>query len=232
MKIFKATRKYEKWLRSELNVFEDDLTLKAQKLAEDRFTFLRGTFYRWMQLWPEVCKKAADAPVVLSVGDLHAANFGTWWDAKGQLIWGVNDFDEAALLPYIQDLIRLAASVELASEIEELKIGLEEACEVIQEGYRKSLESNGKPIILDDEHDWLRKVYIQNEKSAEKFWSKLDQLPDSDHEIPTAGAFCVGSDVAISRLDLSHQTPSGRCREFGASAIYSADGMAGGTDRT
>jgi len=184
MKIFKATRKYERWLRKELNVFEDDLTLKEQKLKEDRFTFLRGTFYRWMQLFPELCKKAADAPIVLSVGDLHAANFGTWRDAKGQLVWGVNDFDEAAPLSYTQDLIRLAASVELASEIEELKIGLEEACEAILDGYRESLESGGKPIILDDDHQWLKKIYVQNEKSADKFWDKLDQLPDVEAAPP------------------------------------------------
>jgi len=186
MKIIKATRKYEKWLRTELNIFEDDFALKEQRLAQDRFTFLRGTFYRWMQLWPEVCKKAADAPIVLSVGDLHAANFGTWRDAKNQLIWGVNDFDEAAPLPYTQDLIRLVTSVELASEIEELEIDLEAACEAILEGYRASLESNGKPIILDDEHDWLRKVYIENEKSAEKYWNKLTQLPDIESELPSA----------------------------------------------
>ena len=111
MKIFKATRKYETWLRSELDVFEDDLALKSQLLAKDPFIFLRGTFYRWMQLFPEVCKKAAWAPVVLSVGDLHAANFGTWRDAKEDLIWGINDFDEAAPLPYTQDLIRLASSL-------------------------------------------------------------------------------------------------------------------------
>jgi len=184
MKIIKATRKYEKWLRSELNVFEDDFALKAQRLSQDRFTFLRGTFYRWMQLWPDVCRKAADAPIVLSVGDLHAANFGTWRDAKDQLVWGVNDFDEAAPLPYTQDLIRLVTSVKLASEIQELQIGLAEACEAILEGYRASLESNGKPIILDDEHDWLRKVYIQNEKSAEKYWNKLTQLPDIEQELP------------------------------------------------
>lgn len=184
MKIFKATRKYEDRLRKELSVVEEDLVLKQEKLKEDRFTFLRGTFYRWIQLFPEICRKAADAPVVLSIGDLHAANFGTWRDAKGELVWGVNDFDEATLLPYTQDLIRLAASVELASEIENLKIGLEEACEAILNGYRESLESGGKPIILDDEHDWLRQIYIQNEKAAEKFWGKLDQLPDIDHEIP------------------------------------------------
>ncbi len=117
MKIFKATRKYEDWLRKELSVVEEDLILKKEKLKQDRFTFLRGTYYRWMQLFPETCKKAAVAPVVLSVGDLHASNFGTWRDAKGQLVWGVNDFDEAAPLPYTQDLIRLAVSVELASEV-------------------------------------------------------------------------------------------------------------------
>jgi len=184
MKIHKSTRKYEKWLRKELNVCEADLALKAQKITEDRCAFLRGTFYRWMQLFPEVCKKASDAPIVLAVGDLHAANFGTWRDAKGQLVWGVNDFDEAAPLPYTQDLIRLAVSVELASETEELKIGLEEACEAILDGYRASLKSNGKPIILDDEHEWLRNAYNQNEKSAKKFWDKLDQLPDFETDLP------------------------------------------------
>jgi hypothetical protein len=201
MKIFKSTRKYEKWLRKELNVFEDDLTLKAQKLTEDRFTFLRGTFYRWMQLWPDVCKKAADAPIVLSVGDLHAANFGTWRDAKGQLVWGVNDLDEAAPLPYTQDLIRLVTSVELASEIEQLKIGLEEACEAILDGYRASLESNGKPIILDDEHDWLRKIYSLTERSAEKFWSKLDQLPDMDQDIPAEARTALEATFPVKGLE-------------------------------
>ena len=184
MKIFKATRKYKKWLQKEFDLFEADYAIKEQKLKEDTFTFLRGTFYRWMQLWPTVCEKYTDAPVVLSVGDLHAANFGTWRDASDQVVWGVNDFDEAAPLPYTQDLIRLATSVELASEIEELKIGLDEACEAILDGYRASLESNGKPIILDDQHDWLRKIYIQNEKSGERFWTKLDQLPDLDHDLP------------------------------------------------
>ena len=29
-----------------------------------------------------------DAPQVLSVGDLHLENFGTWRDADGRLVWG------------------------------------------------------------------------------------------------------------------------------------------------
>ena len=203
MKIFKATRKYEKWLRKELSVVEENLILKQEKLKEDRLTFLRGTYYRWMQLFPELCKKAADAPVVLSVGDLHAANFGTWRDAKGQLVWGVNDFDEAAPLPYTQDLIRLAVSVELASEVEELKIGLDAACEAILDGYRACLESNGKPIILDDEHDWLRQIYIWNEKVAEKFWDKLDQLPDIGLEVPAEARIAL--EATFPAKDLAYR---------------------------
>ena len=184
MKIFKATRKYESWLRATLNVFEEDLTLKEQLLATDPFTFLRGTFYRWMQLFPEVCKKTADAPVVLSVGDLHAANFGTWRDAKGELIWGINDFDEAAQLPYTQDLIRLVASVGLAAQTQELKISLAEACDAILNGYCDGLERNGEPFAVDDDRDWLRKAYVKSEHLAEQYWRRLDQCPDSAREAP------------------------------------------------
>lgn len=184
MKIFKATRKYESWLRAALDIFEDDLVLKAQLLANDPFTFLRGTFYRWMQLFPDVCKKTADAPVVLSVGDLHVANFGTWRDAKDELIWGVNDFDEAAALPYTQDLVRLATSVELASETQRLSINLVEACKAIMDGYREGLEKGGEPFSIDRDRDWLRKAYVKSEHLAEEYWERLSQCPDSEIEPP------------------------------------------------
>ena len=154
MNIIKSTRKYESWLRKELDIFEEDLALKKEVIAKNPFTFLRGTFYRWMQVFPDVCKKAWHAPKVLSVGDLHAENFGTWRDAKGELVWGVNDFDEAASLPYTLDLVRLATSVELASEAEELKIKLTEACEAILDGYREGLEKGGEPVVLHGDHDW------------------------------------------------------------------------------
>jgi len=167
-----------------LEVFEDDLRLKAQLLARDPFTFLRGTFYRWMQLFPELCQKAAEASVVLSVGDLHASNFGTWRDARDDLIWGINDFDEAAFLPYTQDLIRLATSVELASETQRLKINLEEACDAILDGYRESLEKGGRAIVVDQEADWLKKVYGRSELQKEKYWEKLNQCTPMEKETP------------------------------------------------
>lgn len=184
MKIFKATRRYEYWLRETLNIVEADFQLKAQLLAKDPFMFLRGTFYRWMQLFPEICIKPARAPVVLSVGDLHVSNFGTWRDAKGDLIWGINDFDEAAPLPYTQDLIRLATSVELAAATNRLKLSLTEACAAILEGYRESLEKGGKAFVIDQDHDWLQKAYGRNARQAQSYWEKLNQLPAWETEAP------------------------------------------------
>ena len=47
-------------------------------MAESAFPFFRATFYRWLQLWPEICSDLAKAPSVLAVGDLH-----TWRDEEG-----------------------------------------------------------------------------------------------------------------------------------------------------
>ena len=77
-------------------------------MAQDALSFLCATFYRWAQLFPALCAKLARAPKVLGIGDLHVENYGTWRDAEGRLVWGINDFDEACPLPYTNDLVRLA----------------------------------------------------------------------------------------------------------------------------
>ena len=71
-----ATRAYEQWLRSRVEVVESDLSFKHDSMAQSLFSFLRATFYRWVPLWQQVCASLADAPRVLAVGDLHVENFG------------------------------------------------------------------------------------------------------------------------------------------------------------
>jgi hypothetical protein len=105
--IIAATIGYERWLHKRIDVVEADLELKHQQMAGSLFAFLRATFYRWASLWPEVCPDLVEAPRVLAVGDLHVENFGAWRDTEGRLIWGVNDFDEVANMPYAVDLVRL-----------------------------------------------------------------------------------------------------------------------------
>src|SRR5579864_8648735 len=131
MNIVKATKRYEEWLAAHTTVVESDLRLKHEHMAENAFSFFRATFYRWMQLWPEVCPGLNAAPLVLAVGDLHVENFGTWRDLEGRLVWGVNDFDEACPLPYVIDLVRLAASAILAVEAGHANVKRREICDEI-----------------------------------------------------------------------------------------------------
>src|SRR5260370_33491783 len=111
MNIFKATADFERWLAGQLPIIRQDLALKHQHMAEAAFPFFRATFYRWLQLWPEVCAHLAKAPAVLGVGDLHIENFGTRRDEEGRLIWGVNDLDESRAAPYDLGVVRLSTNV-------------------------------------------------------------------------------------------------------------------------
>src|SRR5882762_5781868 len=106
MDIVGATRSYERWLATRATIVKADLGAKHAAMAEAPFPLLRATFYRWMQLWQEHAGNLDAAPKVLAVGDLHVENFGTWRDAEGRLIWGINDFDEAHPLPFTIDLVR------------------------------------------------------------------------------------------------------------------------------
>src|SRR5690348_14675579 len=146
-------------------------------MAEDPFAFFRATFYRWMQLWPEISGDLAKAPAVLAVGDLHVANFGTWRDAEGRLIWGINDFDEAFPLPYTLDLIRLGTSASIAIKIGHLSSSSVGACEAILAGYSESLKKGGEPFVLSEKHPFLRDTATSRLREPKLFWDKFAALP-------------------------------------------------------
>jgi uncharacterized protein (DUF2252 family) len=172
-----ATANYETWMRSCNTVLESDLQSKHKQMRESLFAFLRGTFYRWAQLWPSVCDDLCNGPQVLAVGDLHVNSFGTWRDAEGRLCWGVDDFDEAYPLPYTNDLVRLAASVKIARDAEGLSIKLKDGCAAILDGYRDSLSKGGCPIVLAEREQKLSKLGVDSFKPPSHFWEKLSILP-------------------------------------------------------
>ena len=84
--IITATKEFETWVGSQISVVRDQLSDKHKMMARDPVQFLRGTFYRWAQSFPKVCPDLAKSPVVLGVGDLHIASFGTWRDGFGRLV--------------------------------------------------------------------------------------------------------------------------------------------------
>lgn len=155
-------------------------------MRKDAFAFLRATFYRWVQIWPEICLDLCSAPTVLAAADLHVENFGTWRDREGRLIWGVNDFDEAYPLPYTNDLVRLAASALLAVSENQLALKAKDICGAIISGYMESLKEGGSPFVLEEHHKALRAMAFGSERNPRKFWKKLLSQEKTKVAIPKA----------------------------------------------
>lgn len=162
---------YEAWLKTQCDVVADDIKAKHKLMKTNTFMFLRATYFRWAGQIGKLCPDLMDAPKVLSVGDLHLENFGTWRDGDGRFVWGVNDFDEAAVMPYPLDLVRLAASIRLSPD---RAVDNRKAAAVLLKGYLEGLE-NPQPALLDGGEIWLRPYAIGTDLESGKFWKKISK---------------------------------------------------------
>lgn len=194
---------FEDWLREQCRrigcvLVESDLAFKHDQMKTDAFVFLRATFFRWARRIEEVCPDLAGAPQVLSVGDTHLENFGTWRDNEGRLVWGVNDFDEAAVIPYPFDLVRLAASIRLSGEP---GVSNRTMAAAIVEGYADGL-ADPMPTLLDQQETWMREYIGVSDKKRVTFWQKLMDLSPGDAPPPAAAGLqsSVPEKVAISKI--------------------------------
>ena len=167
---------YETWIKKKIPTVQKDFQLKHERMTESPFFFFRAVFFRWSELWINSKSGFLQAPAVLSVGDLHLENFGTWRDSEGRLCWGVNDFDEAYPLPYLFDIVRLASSVLVACEFEHLSIKPKLAFESIISGYVKGLQKGGQPFVLEEDNSWLRETAVERLRKAPKFWKKISTI--------------------------------------------------------
>ena len=167
--IRQATTNYENWMRSCATIINSDFRFKHEQMQKSPFLFLRGTYYRWAQLWPILCKELSSAPKVLAVGDLHVNSFGTWRDSEGRLCWGVDDFDESCPLSYTNDLVRLATSMKIMIDAGSLCIKLKDGCDAILEGYRESMRAGGLPVVLAEHEQKLSKLGVESFKPPSIF---------------------------------------------------------------
>lgn len=85
---------------------------KLRALAQDPFTFFRGTallYYR------DIAGTDAHLPFAPTVGDVHPENFGILPGGDGQPLFDLNDMDEAWAAPFTWDLQRGAVGFALAA---------------------------------------------------------------------------------------------------------------------
>ena len=202
MDIVQATRDYERWLGRHTRLIPAQLRWKHGLMRQSAFRFLRATFYRWAQVWPEICPKLITAPNVLAVGDLHVENFGTWRDAEGRLVWGINDFDEAAPQPYTIDLVRLLASALLAGKENLLAVNQAAMAGAVLEGYRDGLKESGRPFLLGDKNKRLLEMAQGDKRSPTLFWHKMDEFQRLK-KIPKSAGRAIQALLPVPRLKLT-----------------------------
>ena len=76
MHITIATREYEAWVAGHTPVVRGQLSTKHKRMARDPVQFLRDTFYRWTQVWPDVCAELAKSVNVSSYFPAQNSFFG------------------------------------------------------------------------------------------------------------------------------------------------------------
>jgi len=202
MNIVASTAAYETWLRAQLGteVVEKDIVTKHAKMAEGSFPFLRATYWRFAETILDICPELADAPSALAVGDIHLENYGTWRDVEGRLIWGVNDFDEAAEMPYVLDLVRLGTSAVLGCpHIDTVK----DICASILTGYERGL-ANPHPIVLDADYAWLRKLVAVPNKERQHFWDKMEALDPPKKPVVDRYVRSISGAMPAPKLDIDY----------------------------
>jgi hypothetical protein len=167
-----SVRAYEAWLKARLGdaFVAKDLATKHRKMDESAFLFLRATCWRWAEIAPDLLPDLAAAPQVASVGDAHVGNFGLWRDDEGRLVWGVNDYDEAAATAWPLDLVRLAASALLADA--DGRQSARDVADAILDGYGKGL-ARPAPFVLERDRLWLRELFTATDEQRLAGWSEL-----------------------------------------------------------
>jgi hypothetical protein len=197
-------------------------------MSRGAFPFLRATAYRFFQQWPRLCPELVHTPEVLAVGDLHLENFGAWRDLEGRLVWGINDFDEAATLPFALDLVRLATSLVLYAEAESLALSVRSACDALIEGYREGLEQRGRPVVLDDHHGSLRALAESARRSPIEFWGKMETLPDYVGPPPRAALTLVRATLPDRTLPLQLKSRTAGLGSLGHARVVALTEWRGG----
>ena len=189
---------YENWLHDHCSVVDEDLRYKHARMTKSPFLFLRATFFRWARQIESIGSDLRGAPAVLAIGDTHLENFGTWRDAQGRAIWGVNDFDEADRMPYAFDLVRLATSARLSPTS---TLGHKKAARAILAGYQTGL-LDPRPTLLDEQETWMRPLVAVSDAERREFWDEVDRTPTTEapNDVATRLIRHLPDDAAIERF--------------------------------
>jgi uncharacterized protein (DUF2252 family) len=194
------------------------LPIKYGRMVASPFAFLRGSA---VVMASDLAASPVSGPQVVLCGDAHLSNFGVFATPERNLVFDINDFDEAYPGPWEWDLKRLAASAVVAGRDHGFN---EKVCRrlatVVSRSYRRAMRRFFEASILDvwyhsidadsvlevfDKHAGksakeAKKTFKKAEaRTSERTLKKLTQMVDGKRQI-------VNNPPLLERLsDLSTQ---------------------------
>jgi uncharacterized protein (DUF2252 family) len=160
-----------------------DRDAKYCKMAGSAFAFFRGTDHLF---WADLAGDArldefgSTATRTILQGDLHAANVGAFDDDRGDVVYDLDDFDEAVIADYQYDVWRMATSIALVAR--EDGLGEHDAIDTFSEAYLDAMhafhgtndeaDAVALPPVLDDFVDHVADHESRAEMLAD--WTVVD----------------------------------------------------------
>ena len=180
---------------------EDLVPLRMGRMASSPFAFLRGA--ACVMAWDLSKTPNSGIPIIMD-GDAHINNFGLYGTPQRDVVFDLNDFDEATIGPWEWDLKRLVASVNVAARENGMnKAERAEAVMKTVEGYRWNLGRTESMGVLDV---W----YLHAFPGAKRPLVKRD--PKSDAVIRKCVAKAQTQTNATLLTKIAHRSTSGGWR--------------------
>ncbi len=117
------------------------LKMKLAALRADPFGFFRGTCALFYETLP-LDRTLKLSPTVLTCGDLHLENFGSYKGDNRLVYFDLGDFDEACIAPVAYELVRFVTSILVAAK--SLKISDATAAKLIA----RFIETYASNVVL------------------------------------------------------------------------------------
>lgn len=123
---------------TEANMIPELLPLRHKRMSASLFAFYRGT----ADLMEDDLKSQNQSMIsTIICGDAHLNNYGFYASPERQLLFDLNDFDEARIGNWESDLKRLLVSILLAgSENGYSSADLQQLCQRVTKVYRKAIK--------------------------------------------------------------------------------------------
>ncbi|WP_417555243.1 DUF2252 domain-containing protein [Microbacterium sp.] len=113
--------------------------LRVERMSASPFTFYRGTA---ALMAADLATSPSSGILVASCGDAHVSNFGFYASPERELVFDLNDFDEAAWAPWEWDLKRLLTSIVIGGRATQRdESAVERACRTAIAVYVRALRA-------------------------------------------------------------------------------------------